>query len=74
MCFAAVHLFYVPFQSCKSFCSIGLLETMEKNGFSAAGNTEESTSRKRTRSEGRSTSGASIDDDYTKEQVEAVER
>jgi len=47
---------------------------MEKNGFSATGSTEESTSRKRTRSEGKSTSGASIDDDYTKEQVEAVER
>ena len=45
-----------------------------KNGFSAAGSTEENHTRKRTRSEGKSTPGASIEDDYTKEQVEAVER
>ena len=51
----------------------GLLEAMEKNGSAAAGTAEESHTRKRTKSEGKS-SGAPLENDFTQEQVEAVER
>lgn len=53
------------------FVLAGLLEAVMKNGFSTASSTEENHTRKRTRSEGKSTP---MEDDYTKEQVEAVER
>ncbi|XP_065063516.1 dnaJ homolog subfamily B member 14-like [Rhopilema esculentum] len=53
----------------------GLLEALEKNGSSPAGSGEENErhSRKRTKSEGKSSAGPE-DDDYTKEQADAVSR
>lgn len=51
-----------------------LLETLEKNGTSASGNTEDGHTRKRTKSDEKSPSTGAEKAEYTKDQVEAVDR
>lgn len=60
--------------ACFFFKTTDLLETLEKNGTSASGNTEDGHTRKRTKSDEKSPSTGAEKAEYTKDQVEAVDR